>query len=108
MESFLILDDKVIISAIKSDVLDFYMADSGDTDGIIDQLRLTKGTEVAVFIYQMGDNQYKISMRSNGNVNVSEIAIYFGGGGHLRAAGCTMEGTLDYVINKLIPHIESA
>lgn len=107
IESFLLLDDKVIVSAIDSEVLDFYKADSGDTEGVIDQLRLTKGTEVAVFIYEMGDKQYKISMRSNGDVNVSDIAIYFGGGGHIRAAGCTIEGTLDDVINNLIPHIEA-
>ena len=46
-------------------------------------------------------------MRSNGDVNVSEIAVYFGGGGHIKAAGCTMYGTLHDVINNLTPNIEA-
>ena len=37
---------------------------------------------------------------------MSEIAVYFGGGGHVRAAGCTMQGTMFDVINNLTPHIE--
>ena len=56
-----------------------------DTDGIVDQLRLTSGTEVAFFMYQSGENEYKISLRANNIVNVSEIACSHGGGGHVKA-----------------------
>ena len=45
-------------------------------------------------------------MRSNGKVNVSEICVFFGGGGHVRAAGCTMSGSIHDVINNLTSHIE--
>ncbi len=107
MECLLVLNKKVVFSAIERKMLDFYGASSSDLDGIIDQLRVTKGTEVAVFIYEVEFREFKVSMRSNGDVNVSKIAVYFGGGGHIKAAGCTMTGTVHDVINNLTPHIEA-
>ena len=72
-----------------------------DTDGIVDQLRLTSGTEVAFFMYQSGENEYKISLRANNIVNVSEIACSHGGGGHVKAAGCTMTGKPEEIAEKI-------
>jgi phosphoesterase RecJ-like protein len=88
-------------------MMDFYGASTSDLDGIIDQLRVTKGTEVAIFVYETDFQEYKVSMRSNGVVNVSKIAVSFGGGGHIKAAGCTMRGSMHDVINNLTPHIEA-
>ncbi|MDF2943755.1 MAG: hypothetical protein K0S01_2613 [Herbinix sp.] len=107
MESILVLHGRVVVGTINRKMLDFYEASSSDLDGIIDQLRVTKGTEVAIFIYETDLQEYKVSMRSNGEVNVSKIAVYFGGGGHIKAAGCTMKGSLHDVINNLTPHIEA-
>ena len=47
-----------------------------------------------------------MSLRSNGNVDVSKIAVYFGGGGHMYAAGFEMQGTLYDVINNVSQHVE--
>jgi Exopolyphosphatase-related proteins len=107
MESILVLDGKVVISYLERKMMDFYGAASSDLDGIIDQLRVTKGTEVAIFVYETDFHEFKVSMRSNGAVNVSKIAVYFGGGGHIKAAGCTMRGNIHDVINNLTPHIEA-
>lgn len=107
MESILVLDGKVVFAAIGRKMLDFYGAVSSDLDGIIDQLRVTKGTEVAIFVYETNTQEFKVSMRSNGEVNVSKIAVYFGGGGHVKAAGFTMTGSVHDVINNLTPHIEA-
>lgn len=107
MESILFLDNRVVVSSINQKMLDFYNASTSDLDGIIDQLRVTKGVEVAVFIYEIDLHEYKVSMRSNGEVNVSKIAVYFGGGGHIKAAGYSMNGTLHDVINNLMVHIEA-
>ena len=74
-------------------------------DGIIDQLRLTEGVEAAIFLYQTGAQEYKVSLRSQSIVDVSKIAAFFGGGGHVRAAGCTMSGSIHDVINNLSLHI---
>ena len=67
-------------------------------DGIVSQLRVTKDVEAAVFLYENADGTWKVSLRSNGKVNVADIAIFFGGGGHVRAAGATMAGTKEAVI----------
>jgi bifunctional oligoribonuclease and PAP phosphatase NrnA len=107
MESILVLNGKVVVSAIDRKMMNFYEANTTDLDGIIDQLRVTKGTEVAIFLYETDFHEYKVSMRSNGEVNVSKIAVYFGGGGHIKAAGCSMRGSLHDVINNLTPHIEA-
>ncbi|HKL80235.1 MAG TPA: bifunctional oligoribonuclease/PAP phosphatase NrnA [Mobilitalea sp.] len=107
MESIIMLDGRVIISMLNRRTLDFYGADHSDLDGIIDQLRAAKGTEVAIFIYETDPQEYKVSMRSNGEVNVSRIAVYFGGGGHIKAAGCSMRGSAHDVINNLVKHVEA-
>lgn len=85
--------------------MEFYGVDGKDLDGIIDQLRLTEGVEVAIFIYETGAQEFKVSMRSRYLVDVSRIAAFFGGGGHVRAAGCTMSGSIHDVINNLSVHI---
>ena len=107
MESMLVLGGKVVFASLSRRMLDFYEATTADLDGIIDQLRVTKGTEVAIFIYETDLHEYKVSMRSNGEMNVSKIAVYFGGGGHIKAAGCTMRGSVHDVINNLTAHIEA-
>lgn len=106
LESITMLDGKCIISAVSKKEMEFYGVNHMDLDGIVSQLRNTKGVEVAIFMYETNNQEYKVSMRSAGLVNVSEIAVYFGGGGHVRAAGCAMQGTKHDVINNLIKHVE--
>ncbi len=106
LESVLFLDGKCIFSVVRKQDMDFYGVIASDLDGIVDQLRITEGVEVAIFLHEMENHVYKVSMRSNNIVNVSKIAAYFGGGGHVRAAGCTMSGSVHDVINNLSAHIE--
>ena len=88
--------------------MNFYGVDKKDLDGIIDQLRQTKGVEVAIFLYEIDTQRYKVSLRSKNKVDVSKIASLFGGGGHVRAAGCTMDGTVHDIINNISLHVEKA
>lgn len=106
LESVRMLDGKVIFSVIRQSEMDFYGVGAKDLDGIVQQLRNTKGVEVAIFLYEIGIQEFKVSMRSNGRVNVSEIACYFGGGGHVRAAGCNMQGSVYDVVNNVVEHID--
>ncbi len=101
-ESIMALNNTCIISVLLDKTMQFYGANGKDIDGIIDQLRVTKGVEVAILIHEIGPQTYKVSMRSNNQVNVSQIAVTFGGGGHIRAAGCTMTGDYHDVINNII------
>ena len=104
--SILFMDGKCIASSIDRRAMDFYGATGKDLDGIVNQLQVTKGVEVAIFMHETGTLEYKVSLRSNGKVNVADVASYFGGGGHVRAAGCTMNGTFYDVLNNLSLHIE--
>lgn len=106
IESMLVLDGKCIVSVVSKEILEFYRAGSGDLEGVINQLRVTKGVEAAILLTETGTYSYKISMRSNGIVDVNKVASYFGGGGHVLAAGARMTGTKHDVINNLIVHIE--
>ena len=73
---------------------------------IRDRLRITEGTETAVFIYQTGEEEYKISLRSNNIVDVSRISCNHGGGGHVRAAGFSMKGDIKEILAGVIEEIK--
>lgn len=104
-ESVRFMDGKCIFSVVDKEMMEFYEVGPKDLDGIINQLRIVKGVECAIFMYQTGHMEFKVSLRSNGLVDVSKIAVFFGGGGHVRAAGCTMRGTVHDVINNLSTRI---
>ncbi len=106
LESILFMDGKCIAGSIDRKAIEFYGVNSKDFEGIVNQLQVTRGVEVAIFMSETGTLEHKVSLRSNGNVDVAEIASYFGGGGHVRAAGCTMNGTFHDVLNNLSLHIE--
>ncbi len=101
LESILFMHGKCIVSVIDKKTLDFYNAQPKDLDGIVNQLRVIKGVECAIFMYQTGNLEYKVSLRSCKYVDVSKVAAYFGGGGHERAAGCSLNGTFHDVINNI-------
>lgn len=106
LESVLFYDGRCIFSNVTKDEMDFYGVTGKELGGIIEQLRLTDGVEVAIFLYETGDNEYKVSMRSKKYIDVSRIATAFGGGGHVRAAGFTGTGTVYGIINKIGEMIE--
>ncbi|MBQ7564810.1 MAG: bifunctional oligoribonuclease/PAP phosphatase NrnA [Lachnospiraceae bacterium] len=105
MESILFMNGRCIAGAVNRKTMDFYNLGPKDLDGIVNQLRVTRGVEVAIFMYELHSLEYKVSMRSNGRVDVAKIAELFGGGGHVRAAGCTMNGTYYDVLNNLSAQI---
>ncbi|MCI5650217.1 MAG: bifunctional oligoribonuclease/PAP phosphatase NrnA [Fusicatenibacter sp.] len=106
MESIMILDKRCIIGIVRQRELDFYGLTPGDMDGIVNQLKNTKGVHVALFLYELKPQVFKVSMRSDELVDVSSIAAVYGGGGHVRAAGCTMTGSPYDVINNISLYIE--
>ena len=106
LESFLIMDGKCIVSMVDRKTMDFYEALPRSLEGIVNQLRITRGVECAIFLHETGFQEFKVSMRSNRVVDVAKVATMFGGGGHIRAAGCTMNGTFHDVVNNLSAQIE--
>ena len=106
MESILLMDGQVIVSYVPLEIQKFYGIGNSDMGGIIDQLRITKGVEVAILLKEANKREWKVSLRSNTKVDVSKISVNFGGGGHVRAAGCTMYGSAHDCINSLTKEIE--
>ena len=77
LESMLIMDKKCIVSVIRQKSMKFFQAKPSDLEGIVSQLRQTKGVEVAIFLHEISPQKFKVSLRSKGKVDVSEIAKYY-------------------------------
>ncbi|MBQ8306596.1 MAG: bifunctional oligoribonuclease/PAP phosphatase NrnA [Blautia sp.] len=105
-ESIMLMDGKCIIGFLRRRDMDFYGVTGMDLEGVVSQLRLTAGIEVAMFLYETSTQTFKVSLRSNRRVDVSRVASYFGGGGHVRAAGCDMQGSVYDVINNVMEQVE--
>ena len=84
-------DGKVTFTYITKQDEEQVKAEMGDHEGIVEMGRGIEGVEVSIFIRE-SEKGYKVSLRSNEYVNVSDVCLMFGGGGHQRAAGCTMRG----------------
>lgn len=112
LESVLFYNGLCIFTAITKKEMDFYGVDGKQMGGIVEQLRLTDGVEVAIFLYEVNPSEYKVSMRSKKIIDVSKIAQTFGGGGHVRAAGFNMCGSVHDIINnvsaQMAPQFEAA
>lgn len=106
MESIRFLGGSCIVSSIDLKTMDFYNVEPKDLEGIVNQLRNIQGIDCAIFMYETGVLEYRVSLRSSEKVNVAQVAAYFGGGGHARAAGCNMTGTFHDCVNNLSLHIE--
>lgn len=106
-ECYLLAEDKVIVSCITKEMMDDYGAIPKDLEGIVSQLRVTKGVEVAVFLYEIGKDEFKVSLRATNDVDVSKIAEIFGGGGHKKAAGVSIKGTSKDIVEQLVKYIQA-
>jgi len=106
LESVLFYDGKCIFTTVTMDEMEFYGVTGRELGGIVEQLRLTDGVEVAIFLYQTGEEEYKVSLRSKKKSEVAALATQFGGGGHVRAAGYTAKGSVYQIINSIGELIE--
>ena len=75
---------------------------SEDLDGIVEHARSIAGTRMAIFFRDLGYGKVKISFRSTGDVDVNRFARTFGGGGHVKASGALVAGTLDEVRDRVV------
>ena len=81
-------------------------AEPGDHEGLVEVGRDIEGVEISIFLIQKdNEDKYKVSMRSNDYINVSDICYIFGGGGHPKAAGCLIQGSVEQVKEKLLREI---
>ena len=78
----------------------------GDYEGIVSEGRSVEGVEVSIFLHELKDGEFKISLRSNSYVNVSDVCIMFGGGGHIRAAGAKMTADPLVIRDKVVNEVK--
>lgn len=79
-------------------------AQNGDYEGIVENGRDVEGVEVSVFLRETAKG-WKVSLRSNDYMNVSDACVAFGGGGHPKAAGCTIPGTLEQAKENILKEV---
>ena len=99
---------KITFTYITNKDLEEVNAGVGDHEGLVEIGRDVEGVEVSVFIRQKEgeEDTYKISMRSNDYVNVSDVCLMFGGGGHEKAAGAVIQGNLEQVKQKVLHELK--
>lgn len=100
MNRLIKLNDKgfFLTYIIKKD-LDSIGADKDDLSSIVSYIKNIEGCNIAIFIYEEACDKYKVSLRSNQPYDVASVAKDFSGGGHKRAAGATIDGSLEQVID---------
>lgn len=101
-------DGKVSFTYITKEDEKSVNASQGDKEGIVEVGRDVEGVEVSVLVTET-DKGIRCSLRSNDYVNVSDVCLAFGGGGHVKAAGCTIQGcTIEQAKEKLLRQIRTA
>jgi bifunctional oligoribonuclease and PAP phosphatase NrnA len=85
-----------------------YSVTSEEMDGIVEHPRSIAGTRLAVFFRDLGHNRVKISFRSSGNVDVNALARQFDGGGHAKASGAMVHGSLKDVETRVLAAARTA
>lgn len=98
----LYLDGAVIATVVFQEDMKRFSVLPKHLDGIVNQLRVTKDTKIALFLYENEDGTFKGSLRVNGDTNVADIAAQFGGGGHVKAAGFSIEGPIDTAMERIL------
>jgi len=103
----LYLDGKVALIYISKEMIDKVGANEGDTSGIINYAKDIEGVELAIMLKEEKDS-VKVGLRSQYLIDVSQIARQFGGGGHIRAAGCKIETSLEEARNIILKAVKEA
>lgn len=101
----LFFKDKLAIAKIDYDLVNKYGLQMDDTEGLVETIRNIKEVELAIILKERKDNKTRVSARSKGEVDVSKLCSIFGGGGHKRAAGCSIDSNLDMAAELLIKEI---
>lgn len=79
-----------------------------DCEGIVNYLISIAGVESAVFLRELPDStDFRLSLRSKGRLNVTQVAERFGGGGHQSASGCILAGPLDHAAERILTQLRS-
>jgi phosphoesterase RecJ-like protein len=101
-------EGKVAWSWVTSNDMELTGADAEDCEGVVNYLISIAGIESAVFLRELPDvNEFRLSIRSKGKIDVARVAEHFGGGGHRSASGCTLGGPLDVATDRILTQLRT-
>lgn len=100
-------DGKITFTYITKKDIEEVNAEEGDHEGLVEIGRDIEGVEVSIFLRETEEGTYKASLRSKNYVNVADVCIMFGGGGHDKAAGCTMSMSLEESKEKIVNRVKT-
>lgn len=101
-------DGRVAWITVRALDLEATGATADDREGLVEYARRLDGVEVALLFREISGGQTKVSLRSNGAVDVAAIARRFGGGGHRQAAGALASGALETIREQVVERVEEA
>jgi phosphoesterase RecJ-like protein len=99
---------RIALMHVTLDMLESVGAEKELTDGFVNFARAIEGVEVGVFLRESSNGEYKVSLRSKGVTNVSDVAALFGGGGHPHAAGFNVKGDFREAAARIVKAVEEA
>lgn len=100
-------DRRIAWMCVSTSLIASLGANDEDTEGLVNLPRNVEGVEVGMLFKQRNELTVKVSLRSAGKVDVSQIAKRFGGGGHVRASGCTVTGEIDDIVQKFVEAVNA-
>lgn len=95
-------DGRICLSVLSLKTMGEYGVTPNQTGRVIDRLRSIQGVDIAIFLREKPDGTYKASFRSKSNADVGSIAHRLGGGGHRKAAGCTIHVPLPEAVRLVV------
>ena len=99
---------KAAIAYVSQEMLRQVGAELSETEGVVETVRNVKGVEIGAFVKEQDGGRIKVSMRAKTTGNVAETAAKFGGGGHVKAAGCTLYTNLQEACESVKEAIEES
>ncbi|MBC8235198.1 bifunctional oligoribonuclease/PAP phosphatase NrnA [bacterium] len=100
------LDEKIAWIRVTQNMYASTSTNKEDTENFIDYVKFIDTVEIALFFVELKSGKTKVSFRSKNEFDVSKIAVKFGGGGHQRAAGCTIEASVDETEKTVVANIQ--
>jgi phosphoesterase RecJ-like protein len=101
------LEGKVAWIVLNQAMLKRYPVENEETESYVNFARSIEGVEIGIIFKELKPNEFKVSWRSTEAVDVSKLAANFGGGGHARAAGCNITGSVDEVVNLVLDYVSA-
>jgi Exopolyphosphatase-related proteins len=101
-----VFDGRIVTSIVTDEEIKKCGVTSDELSEVSSYIKGVSGTVASVFMYEKKPGTFKVSMRSDDLVDVSQVAAKFGGGGHMRASGCTIDGEANKILENILLEIE--